>query len=77
MNGTQKEHKQNPKNQTRTDQYPWRNYPELLNTPIIMLRNTAAGKAAVGPSNTSDSEIITILTPQAELTEANAKIKWL
>ena len=40
-----------------------------------MPRNTAAGKAAAGPSNTLDSETITVLTPQAELTEANAKIK--
>ena len=42
-----------------------------------MLRNTAAGKAVAGPLNTLDSETITVLTPQAELTEANAKIKRL
>ena len=40
-----------------------------------MPRNTAAGKAAVGPLNTSDSEIITVLTPQEELVVANTKIK--
>ena len=42
-----------------------------------MLRNTAAGKAAVGPLNTSDEEIINVLTPQAELIAANAEIKRL
>ena len=42
-----------------------------------MLRNTAAGKAAVGPLNTSDGKIITVLTPQEELIAANAEIKWL
>ena len=42
-----------------------------------MPRNTAAGKAAVGPLNTSDSEIITVLTPQEELIAANAEIKRL
>ena len=42
-----------------------------------MPRNTAAGKAAAGPSNTSDGEIIAVLTPQEELTAANAEIKWL
>ena len=40
-----------------------------------MPRNTAAGKAAVGPLNTSDNEIIAVLTPQEELTVANAEIK--
>ena len=40
-----------------------------------MLRNTVAGKAAVGPLNTSNSEIITVLTPQEELMAANAEIK--
>ena len=42
-----------------------------------MPRNTAASKAAVGPLNTLNSEIITVLTPQAELAEANAEIKRL
>jgi len=28
-----------------------------------MPRNTAAGKAAVGPVNTSDGEIVAVLTP--------------
>ena len=40
-----------------------------------MLRNIAAGKAAIGPLNTSNSEIIVVLTPQEELTAANAEIK--
>jgi hypothetical protein len=42
-----------------------------------MPRNTAAGKAAVGPLNTSNSEIATDLNPQVELIAANAKIKQL
>ena len=42
-----------------------------------MPRNTAAGKAAAGPSNTLDSKTIIILTPQAEFAEANTKIKQL
>ena len=40
-----------------------------------MLRNIVAGKAAVGPLNTSNSEIIAVLTPQEELMVANAEIK--
>ena len=40
-----------------------------------MLRNTAANKATTGPLNTLDGETIAILTPQEELTAANAKIK--
>jgi len=40
-----------------------------------MLRNTAAGRAAVGPINTSNSKTVAILTPQEELIVANAKIK--
>ena len=40
-----------------------------------MLRNIVVGKAAVGPLNTSNSEIVTVLTPQAELAAANTKIK--
>src|SRR6266567_8170273 len=35
-----------------------------------MPRNTAAGKAAIGPLNTSDGETITVLTPQEELMAA-------
>ena len=42
-----------------------------------MLRNTAVGKAAVGPANASDEEIINVSTPQAELTIANTEIKRL
>ena len=42
-----------------------------------MPRNTVAGKATVGPSNTSDGETIAVLTPQKELTAANAEIEWL
>ena len=42
-----------------------------------MLRSTVAGKAAVGPANTSNSKTVAILTPQEELTAANAEIKWL
>ena len=42
-----------------------------------MPRNTAASKTAAGPSNTSEDETITILTPQAELAAANAKIERL
>jgi hypothetical protein len=40
-----------------------------------MLRNTAVSKSAVGPSNNSKNEIITISTPQAELAAANTEIK--
>ena len=40
-----------------------------------MLRNTVASKMAVGPLNSSKDEIITILTPQAELMAANTEIK--
>jgi hypothetical protein len=40
-----------------------------------MLRNIAASKTAVGPLNTFKNEIITVLTPEAELTAANAKIR--
>jgi len=42
-----------------------------------MPRNTVAGKAAVGPVNTSNGEIVAVLTPQEELTAANTKIKRL
>ena len=36
---------------------------KLPNTPTTMPRNTAAGKAAAGPLNTSNGEIVTISTP--------------
>ena len=42
-----------------------------------MLRNTTAGKAAIGPLNTLDSKTITVLTPKEELIAANAEIKQL
>ena len=42
-----------------------------------MSRNTAVGKATAGPLNTSNGKTITVLTPQEELTAANAKIKQL
>ena len=42
-----------------------------------MLRNTAASRIAIGPSNSSADKIITVLTPQAELIAANTKIKLL
>src|SRR6266704_952669 len=42
-----------------------------------MPRNTVASKSAAGPSNTSDSETVTVSNPQAKLTTANAKIERL
>ena len=42
-----------------------------------MPRNIVAGKAAIGPVNTSDGKTVAILTPQKELIVANAKIKRL
>ena len=42
-----------------------------------MPRNIVAGKAAIGPANALDKEIINILTPQADLKAANTKIKQL
>ncbi len=42
-----------------------------------MPRNTAAGKATIGPSNTSNGETIAVLTPWEELAAANAEIKRL
>ena len=42
-----------------------------------MLRNTVVGKAAVGPVNALDEEIINILTPQVDLIAANTEIKRL
>ena len=42
-----------------------------------MPRNIVVGKAAIGPVNASDEEIINISTLQAELIVANAEIKRL
>jgi len=42
-----------------------------------MPRNTAAGKAATRPINTSDGKTTTISNPQEELAAANAEIKQL
>ena len=42
-----------------------------------MPRNTAAGKAAIGPANTSNSKTVAVLTLQEELAVANTKIKQL
>jgi len=42
-----------------------------------MPRNTAAGKAAAGPANTSNGKTVAVLTPQEELAAANAKIERL
>ena len=42
-----------------------------------MLKNIIANKAAIGPLNTFNSEIIAVLTPQEELMIANAEIKRL
>jgi len=42
-----------------------------------MPRNTVASKAAAGPANTSNGEIVAVLTPQEELAAANAEIKRL
>jgi len=59
---TRRTEKNNKIYRTRTDQNPCKNptrsYP---NNRITMLRTTAAGKAAAGPLNTSDSEIATNL----------------
>jgi len=38
-------------------------YRKLPNTPTTMLRNIAAGKAAVGPLTTSNSKTATNLNP--------------
>ena len=40
-----------------------------------MLRNTAAGKVAIGPLNTSNRKTPTNLNSQVELIAANTKIK--
>ena len=50
---------------------------KLPNTPTTMPRNTAAGKAAAGPTNTSDGETVAVSTPQEELAAANAEIERL
>ena len=42
-----------------------------------MPQNTAASKSAAGPSNTSDSEIVIVSNPRAELAAANAEIERL
>jgi len=42
-----------------------------------MPKNTVAGKAAVGPANTSNSKTVAVLTPQKELAAANAEIERL
>ena len=42
-----------------------------------MPQNIAVGKAAIGPANALDKEIINILTPQTELAIANTEIKRL
>ena len=52
-------------------------YQKLPSTPTTMLRTIVAGKAAVGPVNTSNSETVAVLTPQEELIAANTEIKWL
>jgi len=44
---------------TRTPKNPYQKLPN----GTTMLRNTAAGKAAAGPANTSDGETITVLNP--------------
>jgi len=38
-------------------------YRKLPNTPTTMLRNIVAGKAAIGPLNTFNSETATNLNP--------------
>ena len=52
-------------------------YQKLPNTPTTMPRNTAAGKAAIGPTNTSNSKTVAVSTPQEELIAANTEIKRL
>jgi len=55
-------------------QNPTGGYP---NNRTTMLRNIAAGKAAAGPLNTSDSKIATDSNSQVELAAANAEIERL
>ena len=52
-------------------------HQKLPNIPTTILRNTAAGKAAVGLTNAPNSKTVAVLTPQEELIAANAKIKRL
>ena len=42
-----------------------------------MPRNILVAKAAIGPANALDKEIINVLTPQTKLAVANTKIKRL
>ena len=42
-----------------------------------MPRNIVISKALAGPSNTLNSETITVLNPQADLAAANTEIKRL
>ena len=58
-------------------QLPLKNlfYWKIPNAYITILKNTIASKSAIGPLNTFKNEIITVLTPQAKLIAANAKIK--
>ena len=44
---------------------------------IIILRNTAAGRATIVLVNTSNGEIVTVLNFQEEFIAANTKIKQL
>ena len=41
----------------------------------IMPRNIVAGRAAVGPANTFNGEMVTVLNLQEELAAANAEIE--
>jgi len=50
---------------------------KLYTAIIIILRNTIASRAAIGPVNISNSETVTVLNPQEEFIVANAEIKWL
>ena len=76
-----KEHEQNakPKKQDTYGLEPQKinKHQKLPSTPTTMPRNTVAGKAAVGPVNTSNSKTVAVLTPQEELIVANMEIKQL
>jgi len=50
----------NPKNTHRPESLK---NQKLYTTITIMLRNTASGKAAIGPANTSNGETVAVLTP--------------
>ncbi len=77
--------KQNPTEPQRTeikDRTRRTHRPQPLkklpgNYTTTMPRNTAAGKATAGPSNTSDGETIAVSTPREELAAANAEIERL